>query len=72
MATVGEHIKWARLSRDPPLRLVDVAGDALSAGMLSKIERGLVSPSLSTLSYLAQRLGVPLARLFEDERETEA
>jgi hypothetical protein len=43
---------------------VDVAGERLTAGMLSKIERGRVSPSLATLRYLAGRLGVPLATFF--------
>src|SRR5262245_63546420 len=32
--------------------------------MLSKIERGRVSPSLATLRYLAGRLGLPLATFF--------
>lgn len=67
MSTPGERIKAARFARRPPLRLADLAGDGLSLGMLSKIERGRVSPSLATLQYLAQRLGVPLARLFEGE-----
>lgn len=67
---VGERIKATRLRRRPPLRLADLAGDGLSLGMLSKIERGRVSPSLTTLQYLAQRLGVPLAQLFEEESET--
>ena len=37
-------------------------------GMLSKIERGRVSPSLGTLRYLAGRVGVPLAALFAGRR----
>ncbi|HEX2035927.1 MAG TPA: helix-turn-helix transcriptional regulator [Chloroflexota bacterium] len=67
MERLGERIRQARLRGVPPLRLVDLAGEGLSPGMLSKIERGLVSPSLATLAYLAQRLEVPLARLFDDE-----
>src|SRR5688572_33052324 len=35
--------------------------------MLSKIERGKVSPSLGTLHYLAGRVGVPLTTLFAEE-----
>jgi transcriptional regulator with XRE-family HTH domain len=64
LAAVGARIKAARLAHRPPLRLVDVAGERLTAGMLSKIERGRVSASLGTLQYLATRLGVPLASLF--------
>ena len=64
LVAVGERIREARLAHRPPLRLVDVAGERLTAGMLSKIERGRVSASLGTLRYLAGRLGVPLASLF--------
>ena len=38
----------------------------VSAGMISRIESGKVSPSLATLSALAQALDVPLASLFRD------
>lgn len=36
----------------------------LSPGMLSRIERGLISPSLTTLQALAQALHVPMGTLF--------
>lgn len=65
LEVVGARIREARLAHRPPLRLVDVAGERLTAGMLSKIERGRVSASLGTLRYLAGRLGVPLASLFD-------
>ena len=44
----------------------------LSMGMLSKIENGVTSPSLTTLQLLANALGVPLTVLsqsYEEERE---
>ena len=44
----------------------------LSPGMLSKIEHGQTSPSLSTLQNLAKALNVPvtsLFRQFEEERD---
>lgn len=44
----------------------------LSIGMLSKIENGVTSPSLTTLQTLAQALNVPLTALFrqfEERRE---
>jgi len=37
----------------------------ISAGMLSKIENGATSPSLTTLQSLANALGVPLVSLLE-------
>jgi transcriptional regulator with XRE-family HTH domain len=43
----------------------------ISIGMLSKIENGITSPSLTTLQTLSRALGVPLTaffRRFEEER----
>lgn len=43
----------------------------ISLGMLSKIENGITSPSLTTLQALSQALGIPLTALFrrfEEER----
>lgn len=37
----------------------------ISAGMLSKIENGATSPSLTTIQTLANALGVPLVSLFQ-------
>ena len=39
----------------------------ISASMLSRIERGLVSPSVETLERLANGLGVPTSRFFSDQ-----
>ena len=39
----------------------------ISASMLSRIERGLVSPSVETLERLAQGLQVPTSRFFSDQ-----
>ena len=47
------------------------ARTGLSVGMLSKIENGVISPSLNTISILADALRVPLVQLFsgyEEER----
>ena len=47
------------------LTIADVAAQAgISRGMLSKIENGLASASLDTLSNIAAALGVSLAHLF--------
>lgn len=40
------------------------AAAGVSSGMLSKIENGLISPSLATLQSLARALNLPLAALF--------
>lgn len=44
----------------------------LSAGMLSKIENGLTSPSLATLQALGQALNVPVTALFRQFEERRA
>ncbi|KCV81763.1 DNA-binding protein [Actibacterium atlanticum] len=47
------------------------AKTGVSVGMLSKIENGVISPSLNTISMLAHALKVPLVQLFsgyEEER----
>ncbi|MFT4013936.1 MAG: cupin domain-containing protein [Paracoccus sp. (in: a-proteobacteria)] len=41
----------------------------LSVGMLSKIENGVISPSLNTLQSLANALRVPLVQLFSGYEE---
>jgi transcriptional regulator with XRE-family HTH domain len=61
---VGARIRAERRRRAPPMTLAELAGTELSIGLVSRIERGLVAPSLSTLATVARRLGVPLASLF--------
>ncbi|MDX1402472.1 MAG: helix-turn-helix transcriptional regulator, partial [Kiloniellales bacterium] len=41
----------------------------LSAGMLSKIENGMTSPSLATLKALSKALNVPVTSLFRQYEE---
>lgn len=45
------------------------AQTGLSVGMLSKIENGVISPSLNTLQTLANALRVPLVQLFTGYEE---
>jgi len=70
-AAIGTQVREFRQKLDMTVvELAKVAG--LSAGMLSKIEHGLTSPSLSTLKNLAEALHVPvtaLFRRFEEERD---
>lgn len=42
------------------------AESGVSAAMISRIENGQVSPSISTLSALSKTLGVPLVSLFRE------
>jgi len=60
---IGAQVR--RLRRRADLTVADLAASAgISAGMLSKIENGQISPSLATLQGLAQSLNVPLTQLF--------
>lgn len=43
------------------------ASSGVSRSMLSRIERGLVSPSVETLDRIAGGLGVPVSRFFSDQ-----
>lgn len=53
------------LRRQADLTMSDLATAAgISAGMLSKLENGQISPSLSTLRALSSALNVPITALF--------
>ncbi len=59
------------LRQQQGLTVADLAQRAgLSGGMLSKIENGQASPSLTTLQSLAQALQVPLTAFFRRYEET--
>ena len=52
------------------ITVADLARDTgLSVGMLSKIENGLISPSLSTLQLLSRALGAPISTFFQRYEE---
>jgi transcriptional regulator with XRE-family HTH domain len=67
---IGREVRAFRQQLDMTvLELAKAAG--LSSGMLSKIENGGISPSLSTLQALSRALHVPVTaffRRFEEER----
>ena len=53
----GEKIKEARLKAHMTQK--ELAGDKITRSMLSQIESGKAVPSLSTVRYIAERLGLP-------------
>ena len=66
---IGTQVRNLRRKLDlTGAELADQAG--LSAGMLSKIENGTTSPSLSTLQSLSRALHVPVTALFRSFEET--
>jgi transcriptional regulator with XRE-family HTH domain len=65
---IGTEVRRLRKALD--LTVAELGGAArLSAGMLSKIENGTISPSLSTLSALAKALNVPISSFFAESDE---
>src|SRR5215813_14247162 len=68
---IGREVREFRRKLDMTVaELARLAG--LSAGMLSKIENGMTSPSLDTLKSLSTALHVPVTaffRRYEEERD---
>lgn len=67
-ASIGAEVRRLRKSLDLTVSGL-AATSGMSAGMLSKIENGGISPSLATLDALARALNVPIAQLFADAEE---
>lgn len=63
---VGKKIKALREERRMSIRDVS-RRSGISANAMSMIERGVTSPSLSTLYRLVEALGVPITALFREE-----
>jgi transcriptional regulator with XRE-family HTH domain len=67
-AGIGTEVRRLRKSLDLTVSELGAAA-SISAGMLSKIENGGISPSLATLDALAKSLNVPISRLFAETEE---
>ena len=66
--TMGEKIRHARQSKGMTQR--QVAGDRITRNMLSKIENGSATPSIKTLNYIAERLGLPSSYFLSGSSES--
>lgn len=64
MNTLGERIK--QLRKQKKMTLAELAGDRLTKGMLSLIENGKAQPSMESLRYIAERVGVEVSTLLDD------
>nr|WP_218088526.1 XRE family transcriptional regulator [Variovorax sp. SG517] len=65
-ARIGAQVRALRMAAGLSAGQLAAASE-ISASMLSRIERGLVSPSVETLERLAQGLHVPVSRFFGDQ-----
>ena len=69
MASLGERIR--KLRKEKGLTLQALAGAELSKGMLSLIENGKANPSMESLAYIAERLGINKNDLLADVAPSE-
>ncbi len=63
--TLGQRIRAARLEAGLSQR--QLCGDEITRNMLSLIENGTATPSVTTLEFLARRLGKPVSFFLEEE-----
>lgn len=64
LSTLGERIREIRKQRK--MTLDALAGDQMTKAMMSYIENNKANPSMESLSYIAERLGVKVSELLED------
>jgi transcriptional regulator with XRE-family HTH domain len=69
LAQVAAAVKDRREQLGMTLRAL-ASKSGVSSSMISEIERGAKSPTISTLSALAQALGVPISALVEGTAPT--
>jgi transcriptional regulator with XRE-family HTH domain len=67
-AAIGAEVRRLRKSLDLTVSEV-AAASGVSVGMLSKIENGAISASLTTLDSLSKAFNVPITRLFAETEE---
>lgn len=64
MDSLGTRIR--KLRKEQKLTLEALAGERLTKGMLSQIENDKAKPSMESLDYIAERLGVKASELLEE------
>lgn len=62
---IGQKIKSLRVAK--MMTQHELAGELITRNMLSRIENGFALPSLQTLTYISDKLGVPAGYLLADE-----
>ena len=62
---LGEKLRQAR--KEAGLSQRQLCGDTITRNMLSQIENGSANPSMTTLRYLAERLGKNISYFLQEE-----
>ena len=65
---LGQRLKQARLEAGLSQR--QLCGEIITRNMLSRIENGSVRPSMTTLRFLAGKLGKPVSYFLDEETVT--
>lgn len=65
MAEIGDKIRKIRIQRGLTIQAVSEATE-LSASFISRMERGDINPSLSSIKKIADALGISIGHLFDD------
>ena len=65
---LGQKIRTVREAAGLSQR--QVCGDTITRNMLSRIEHGTVRPSMTTLSFLAEKLGKPVSFFLDEDAVT--
>lgn len=65
-AELGKRIREARIAQK--MTQSELVGDFITRNMLSQIESGLAAPSMKTLQYIADALGMSLSSLVGEEK----
>ena len=60
---LGMRVKEMRVSKGYSIDRLNLEGDGLNRSSISRIERGLTDPQLSTLKRIADVIGVKLIEL---------
>ncbi|MBK3494527.1 helix-turn-helix transcriptional regulator [Viridibacillus sp. YIM B01967] len=60
-----------KIRKERKLTLAELAGDRLTKGMLSLIENDKANPSMDSLAYIAEQLGVEISELLEEVSASE-
>lgn len=70
MSEVGDKIRKVRVRNGMTIQTI-AKKTKLSPGYISRMERGDVNPSLSSIKKIADVLGISIGHLFEDDNGTE-
>ncbi|MCL2099348.1 MAG: helix-turn-helix domain-containing protein [Oscillospiraceae bacterium] len=65
--SLGKKIKMLRIERK--ITQQELVGDFITRNMLSQIENDIAFPSMKTLNFLSDALGVPLSYLMQTEND---